>query len=64
MDDTVSCREQAAKAREIAERMMSPPDKAAWLGVAEEWLKLAESAEADARRLLSPIQIATEHDLK
>jgi hypothetical protein len=44
--------------------MMSPPDKAAWLKVAEEWLKLAESAEADARRLLSPILIATEHDPK
>jgi len=48
--DNASCRKWAAEASEIAERMMSPPDKAAWLKVAEEWLKLAESAEARMKK--------------
>ena len=48
--NNASCRKWAAEASEIAERMMSPLDKAAWLKVAEEWLKLAESAEAPMKK--------------
>jgi hypothetical protein len=51
MDNAASCRKRAVEAREIVERMMSPPDKAAWLKVADEWLKLAESAEARMKKI-------------
>lgn len=45
-DEAARFRKQAAEAREHAARVLSPLDKEAWLRVAEEWLKLAESAES------------------
>lgn len=45
-DDTARFRKQAEEAREHAGRVISPLDKEAWLRVAEEWLKLAESAKS------------------
>jgi hypothetical protein len=38
-------RKQADECREMAAKAVSPLDKAAWLKVAEEWLKLAMNAE-------------------
>jgi hypothetical protein len=45
-DEAARFRKQAEEAREHAARVISPLDKEAWLRVAEEWLKLAESAES------------------
>jgi hypothetical protein len=45
-DDAERFRKQAEQAREHAARAYSPLDKEAWLRVAEEWLKLALSAES------------------
>jgi hypothetical protein len=36
---------QAEEARQHAERAITPLDKEAWLKVAGEWIKLAETAE-------------------
>jgi hypothetical protein len=44
-DDAARFRKQAEEAREHAARVITPLDKEAWLRVAEEWLKLVESAE-------------------
>jgi hypothetical protein len=44
-DDAARFRKQAEEAREHAARVISPLDKEAWHRVAEEWLKLAESAD-------------------
>jgi hypothetical protein len=44
-DDTARFRKQAEEAREQAAKSVSPLDKEAWLRVAEEWLKLATSAD-------------------
>ena len=49
-DDAARFRKQADEAREHASRAHSPLDKEAWLRVAEEWLKLAESAERQGPR--------------
>jgi hypothetical protein len=38
-------RKQAEEAREHAAKAISPLDKEAWLRVAEDWLKLASSAD-------------------
>jgi hypothetical protein len=43
--DSARYRKQADEAREQAAKVISPLDKEAWLRVAEEWLKLAESAD-------------------
>jgi hypothetical protein len=48
-EDAARFRKQAEEAREHAARAHSPLDKEAWLRVAEEWLKLAESAEGRRR---------------
>jgi hypothetical protein len=48
-DDASKFRKQAEEARQHAERAISPLDKEAWLRVADEWLKLAETAEARRR---------------
>ena len=48
-DDAVRFRKQAEECRQQAERAASPIDKEVWLRVAEEWLKLALSAEARRR---------------
>jgi hypothetical protein len=45
-DDAARYRKQAEEARQHAERAVSPFDKEAWLRIAEEWLKLAQSLEA------------------
>jgi hypothetical protein len=42
--DAARFRKQAEEARQHAERAISPLDKEAWLRVAAEWIKLAESA--------------------
>jgi hypothetical protein len=44
-DDAASFRKQADEAREQAARSISPLDKASWLRIAEEWLRLAASAD-------------------
>jgi hypothetical protein len=46
MDDAASCRNRAEKARAIADKLNHPLDKAAWMKVADEWINLAETAEA------------------
>ncbi len=48
-DDVVRFRKQAEECRKQAARAISPLDKEAWLQAAEEWLKLALSAEARRR---------------
>jgi hypothetical protein len=44
-DDAARFRKQAEECREQAARRSTPLDKEAWLRVAEDWLKLASSAE-------------------
>jgi hypothetical protein len=44
-DDSAKFRMQAEDCRQQAEKVISPLDKEATLRVAEEWLKLASSAE-------------------
>lgn len=46
MDDASSCRKRAKEAREIAEKVKHPLDKAARVKVADEWIRFAETAEA------------------
>jgi len=55
MDDAGSCRKRAEEARAIADRLKDPPDKAAWQKVADEWIDLAETAEARTKSTL-PLQ--------
>jgi hypothetical protein len=43
--DAARFRTQAEEATEQATKALSPLDKAAWLRVAEEWLKLASAAD-------------------
>ena len=49
-EDAARFRQQAEEAREHAGRAYSLLDKEAWLKVAEEWLKLAVSAEDRKRK--------------
>jgi hypothetical protein len=51
-DDATRFRKQAEEARDYASRVHGPLDREAWLRVAEEWIKLAESAEARRRYLI------------
>jgi hypothetical protein len=44
-DEVARFRKQAEEAREHAAKAISPLDKQAWLRIAEEWLKLASSAD-------------------
>jgi hypothetical protein len=44
-DDANRFRKQADDAREQAAKAVSPLDQAAWLRVADDWLKLAVSVE-------------------
>lgn len=44
-EDADRFRKQAEECREQAAKAFSPLDKEAWLRVAEEWLKLALSAD-------------------
>jgi hypothetical protein len=50
MDDAARFRKQVEEARDHATGAYSRPDKEAWLRVAEEWLKLAISAEERDRK--------------
>ena len=46
MSDAIQrCRKKAYKAREHAEKSISPIQKESWLRMAEEWLKLAQSVD-------------------
>jgi hypothetical protein len=45
-DDPAKFRKQAEECREQAAKALSPLDKDAWLRVANDWLKLALSAES------------------
>jgi hypothetical protein len=38
-------RQEAEECRQLATKSVSPTDKEAWLGLAAEWLKMAEEAE-------------------
>jgi hypothetical protein len=49
-DDLASYLKQAEECREQAAKAISPLDKEAWLRTAEEWLKLAASADGRPRR--------------
>ena len=49
MDDAADCRKRAKEAADIAQKMTNPQDKAVWLKVASEWLKLAETTEAQRK---------------
>ena len=49
-DDADRYRKQAEECRQQARKAVSPLDKEAWLRVAEEWLKLAQSNEESRRR--------------
>jgi hypothetical protein len=44
-DASARYRTQAEEARQYAAKAISPLDKEAWLKLAEEWLKLASSAD-------------------
>lgn len=44
-DDAIRFRKRAEEAREQAAKAISLLDKEAWLRIAEDWLKLALSAE-------------------
>jgi hypothetical protein len=50
MDNEAICRKRAKEAAEIAEKMPTSQDRAAWLKVAVEWLKLAEAAQAKKKK--------------
>ena len=53
MSEGDTFREQAEEARKMAARSLSEADKAFWLGVAEDWIKLArqvDEAVAAAKR--------------
>jgi hypothetical protein len=47
--DAIEFRKQADDARQMASRAVSPRDKAEWLLIAEEWLKLAQEADKPTR---------------
>jgi hypothetical protein len=42
-------RQEAEECRKLAESAVSQPDKEAWLRLAADWVKLAESAEQRRR---------------
>jgi hypothetical protein len=54
MDDAASCRKRAKEAADIADKMANPQDRAAWLRVASDWLRLAEAAEAEQKNKRRP----------
>jgi hypothetical protein len=49
-DAATRFRKQAEECRQQAEKALSPLDREAWLRVADEWLKLALSADARNRQ--------------
>jgi hypothetical protein len=50
--DAERFRQEADECRKLAERSASQFDKEAWLRLASDWIKLAESAEQRQRRWL------------
>jgi hypothetical protein len=48
-DDAARFRKQAEEAREHADRALLPADKKMWLRIAEEWFKLAATAECQPK---------------
>jgi hypothetical protein len=48
-EDAARYREQAEQALQFAEKSINPLDREVWLRVADEWFKLAQSAEAQPR---------------
>jgi hypothetical protein len=51
--DVERFRSEAQECRQLAERTINPVDKEAWLRLAEDWIKLAETA-AEKRPLGKP----------
>ncbi|MBV9532948.1 MAG: hypothetical protein JO283_18265 [Bradyrhizobium sp.] len=43
--DSDRFRSKAAECRQLSETAINPLDKAAWLQLAEDWIKLAEDAQ-------------------
>jgi hypothetical protein len=52
-EDATQYRERAEEARQLAEKFINPLDREVWLHVAGEWLKLAQSAEMQAKEQAS-----------
>lgn len=50
MTDSDEFRKQAREARETAARSQKQEDKAFWLRLAEDWLKLAQQADENEKR--------------
>jgi hypothetical protein len=48
-EDATEYRERAEEALRVAEKFKNPLDREVWLRVAGEWLKLAQSAEIQAK---------------
>jgi hypothetical protein len=49
LKDADQYRQEAEECRKLAESAVSRPDKEAWLRLAADWVKLAESAEQRRR---------------
>jgi hypothetical protein len=45
MNDADRYRKQAEDARQMAAKSVSPLDKATWLRIAEDWLRLAQDVD-------------------
>lgn len=48
-EDAARYRQQAEQALQFAEKSINPLDREVWLRVADEWFKLAQSAEAQTK---------------
>jgi hypothetical protein len=44
-----ACRSSAEDCRRQAARALNPSDRERWLRIAQEWIQLAEAAEAEAQ---------------
>ena len=50
MTDADDFRKQAEEARQMAARSLKQEDKAFWLCLAEDWIKLAQQADENTKR--------------
>jgi len=50
MSDADDFRKQAEECRQLAAAAIKPADKAFWLRVAEDWLRLAQEADKPSKR--------------
>jgi hypothetical protein len=50
MTDADDFRKQAEEARQMAARSLKQEDKAFWLRLAEDWIKLAQQADENTKR--------------